>query len=353
MRAHLCFLSSHHGLSARFSRRGIRLGTSVAPRTSTRNLILPACRVQGSRVAALVVGFAASSIIAATPCYTTLENAQAALADSSSAPLFAQSTTHGDNTPELREQSRRNSRASGKASQLFATARRQAAAGEIAEALSSYNNLVDIAPAFAPARSNRANILVAQEKFEDALLDYNAALELAPLSKDAWVVLVNRGCTYMSLQDYSHALEDFNAAANHGNGDPTLIFSNRAACYEALEKWDMALRDYQRALEADASEVQPWWIRYALVLFERGRTQDSLGILRRISTRYDASDVHAALAAVYFSRGDVESAEAQWSKVDRPKQFSSKSFLSSQRKWPPRAIDAIQEFRTGVLPAKS
>jgi tetratricopeptide (TPR) repeat protein len=246
-----------------------------------------------------------------------------------------------------REQSRRNSRASGKAAQLFATARREAAAGDLPAALESYTSLVRLAPTFAPARSNRANLLIAQHRYAEAVADYSAALDLAPLAGDAWVVYLNRGSTYLALGEVQRALDDMNAANAAGNGDTGAILSNRAACFEALGKWDIALRDYQRAVEQNANDVQPWWIRYALVLFQRDRSQEGLAILRRVANRYEVSDVHAAMAAMHFSRGEVAEAETQWSLVDRPKLFLTRSFLESERKWPPKAVQALEEFGYG------
>jgi tetratricopeptide (TPR) repeat protein len=252
----------------------------------------------------------------------------------------------GADEKAMRELSRRNSRVSGASAQLYATAKREAGFGNFPAALESYNQLVQAEPNFAPAQSNRANVLVAQGKLAAAIPDYTAALELAPYESDVWVVLVNRGCVYLSLGETQSALDDFNAALAKGNGDPTAIYSNRAACFERQANWDRALRDYQRAIEANASDVQPWWVRYAMVLFERDRSQEAVGILKRVATRFNASDVHAALAGVLFARGDVEEAEGQWSLVDRPKSFASREFLENDRKWTPRMVKAMEEFST-------
>lgn len=181
------------------------------------------------------------------------------------------------------------------------------------EALATYDALLEAAPDFAPAHSNRANILVTQGKLEQALPEYTAALELAPLEPDVWVILVNRACVYRGLGQLQLALQDFNASLATGSPDLSSIYSNRASVYERMEKWDLALRDYQRAIEANASNVQPWWIRYAMVLYERDRSVESLGILRRVAARFEASDVHAAMAGILFSRGDLAEAEGQWS----------------------------------------
>lgn len=259
-------------------------------------------------------------------------------------PTFALPSSTATDEKAAQNISRRNSRVSGTSASLYGRARRDAAIGNLNGALESYNSLIAAEPSFAPAFSNRANILVTQGRLTDSLSDYTRALELAPLEADRWVVLVNRGCVYLGLDDVEKALEDFGAAASEGNGDPVAIYSNRAACWERLGNWDRALKDYQRAIDANAADVQPWWMRYALVLYERDRSAEAVGILKRVSTRFDAPDVHAALAGVLFARGEVEEAEMQWRQVDRPRSFSSEVFLTKERKWTPRLVKAMREF---------
>ncbi|CAN8061957.1 unnamed protein product [Agarophyton chilense] len=206
-----------------------------------------------------------------------------------------------------------------------------------------YNALVEATPSFAPAYSNRANLLVARADFVRAERDYDCALQLAPLDSDAWLLYVNRGATRLALDRVDDALLDLNHAYALRGDDPTVL-SNRANVYELLGKWDNAIRDYQNALKSN--DVQPFWLRYALVLFQRNNSYEAISILKRVAARFpDVNDVHAALALVYYDRGDVAAAETEWSAVDRPRLFESNAFLTQQRKWPPRAIKTLNNFR--------
>lgn len=251
-----------------------------------------------------------------------------------------------ENEQELREKTQRNTRLSGRLSQQFSTARRLAENGDIDGALDAYNSLIKDAPNFAPAYSNRANLLVAKNRAKDALADYDRALELAPADGDVWVVLVNRGVTRLSLDgstaNAEAALADLNAAFNRKGGDP-LILQNRAAAYEALGKWESAIRDYQGALKNN--DVKPFWLRYALVLFQKGKSAESIAVLKRVSNSFNVDDVKAALAVVYFENGNLATAETLWSDMERPRLFESRQFLLT-RKWPPRAVDGMDHFRT-------
>lgn len=244
---------------------------------------------------------------------------------------------------ELREQSRRNTRITGAGARLFARARRTAGSGDIDTAVGMYEELIKMAPQFAPGYSNLGNLLVAKGRFSQALPYYNLALELAPLDGDSWVVYVNRGCTRLALgEDAQAVLSDMNRALEL-KGENGVVLSNRAVVYEALGKYDNAIHDYQQALSSN--DVQPFWIRYALALFQKGKSYEALSILKRAVARFNVSDVHAALAVIYFDRGEVAQAETEWSAVDRPKLFQSRAFLEQERKWPPKAVDAMDRFK--------
>ena len=41
------------------------------------------------------------------------------------------------------------------------------------------------------------------------------------------------------------------------------------------------------AINVQPGNVQPWWIRYALVLFQEGRDFDSLAFLRRVQAKFE------------------------------------------------------------------
>lgn len=269
---------------------------------------------------------------------------QTAATEAATAPSVGATATSGEKTEaELREQTRKNTRVDRQASQKFTQAKRIASMGDFDAALAAYDELVAMEPTFAPAYSNRGNIYVALRRLPDAVADYTHALELAPLDGDAWVVYVNRAVARLALADDPRSiLEDMNVAYERKGPEP-LILANRAAVYEELGKYESAMRDYQRALKGN--EVEPFWLRYALVLFERGRTSECVAILKRVEARFNVDDVKAALAVVSYEQGDLASAETQWSAMERPRKFESRSFLV-ERKWPPRAVESMARFRS-------
>lgn len=319
-----------------------------------RNDVLPHKRLY-SGVAGAVLAFAltSSTLSSVLPLPTstvaeavsppTQETRAEVASPDARTPGFSPSQLSAQEKKQLKDQSKRNTRAAGRVSQQFSLARKQEAAGELSAALATYNEIVKADPDFAPAYSNRGNIYATRRNFAAALSDYDRSLALAPLAGDSWVVYVNRGCTKLAEGDDPYdALADMNIAYEL-RGDNEVVLSNRAGVYEVLGKYDNAIRDYQRALKS--SDVQPFWNRYGLILFQRNKPTEAIAILKRVAARFDVSDVHAAMAVIYFDRGETAKAETEWSQVDRPRLFESKAFLEGERKWPPRAIEAMENFR--------
>lgn len=259
-------------------------------------------------------------------------------------PSHPPSSLSSTEKSQLKQVSRKHTRAAGKIAQKFSLARRQESSGQTDAALQNYDEIIAADPSFAPAYSNRGNLLAAKKFYDQAIRDYNRSLQLAPLDSDSWVVYVNRGCTKLARGDEPHdALADMNLA-DELNSRNAIVLANRAGVWEMMGKWDNAIRDYQTAL--NSNDVQPFWNRYALVLFQRGKGDEALAILKRVAARFNAPDVHAAMAIVYYDRGDIASAETQWTMVDRPRLFESRDFLEETRKWPPRALNVMDNFRT-------
>lgn len=83
--------------------------------------------------------------------------------------------------------------------------------GDFEKSLKVYNDAIKINPKDSEGYVNRANSLIALEKFEDALQDFAMAIKL---NKNDDLAYLNRGITYVSLKQYNKALEDFEKYAS-------------------------------------------------------------------------------------------------------------------------------------------
>lgn len=323
----------------------------VSPRLTARRASPNVCKCQAAgsvraasaACAALLAAHALSIpavALAPPPAHAAAETATASVAapaeESANAPPV-------EETPkEARARSIRNTRTSGASSRLFSSAQRAAAAGDLQSAEFLYTELTETAPTFAPGFSNLGNILVARKSYAPAIERYSRALELAPAARDSWLIHVNRGAALLASGDARAALDDMNAA-DALEPKQAAILSNRGVVWEALKKYDNAARDYQNAL--DGNDVQPFWLRYGLVLFQKGMSFEALSVINRVNARFGGDDAAAAQAVVYFDRNDLGAAESAWSRVERPRLYETTEFLAGERKWPPKAVEAMQRFR--------
>ncbi|CAN0076404.1 unnamed protein product [Ascophyllum nodosum] len=212
-----------------------------------------------------------------------------------------------------------------------------------------YNQIIKNAPGYVYGWSNRGNVLIAEGDLKGAISDYNRALELADgLSMpDKWIIYLNRGTSLLALGENDRALADLDQAGKLNKAKDLYILANRAQAYERKGDWRAALRDYEGAVNTQPGNVQPWWIRYSLVLFEEGRDFDSLAFLRRLQSKFEGTgEVQAAVTAVEFARGDFGAAERAWRGINMVDQrmYRTKSYLQDQLKWPPRIIESLEAF---------
>lgn len=92
--------------------------------------------------------------------------------------------------------------------------------------------------------NNRGDALVDEKRFEEALLDFDKAIELLPKYAMAYY---NRGNLYQKQKKYEQALADFNYAIRYRR-DFDKAYNNRGTLYKEINRLDEALVDYDRAI---------------------------------------------------------------------------------------------------------
>lgn len=86
-----------------------------------------------------------------------------------------------------------------------------ARSGEVGKALADHNKAVEIMPDSPGALINRANAYLRDQNYNDAILDYDRAIELTGGSFAP--AFFNRGWAYRRIKDDKQALKDFETAA--------------------------------------------------------------------------------------------------------------------------------------------
>jgi len=113
------------------------------------------------------------------------------------------------------------------------------------EAMADFNKAIEADPENHLSFSNRGTLFRKQNKFDLALADFNKALELKPTYHLAYT---NRGNVYFSLNRDEEAIADYNQALKLKNTDFN-AYSNRAAIYARTGRYDLAEQDFNMALK--------------------------------------------------------------------------------------------------------
>jgi tetratricopeptide (TPR) repeat protein len=98
---------------------------------------------------------------------------------------------------------------------------------------------------------NRGVMKLRRSAFEEARVDLDAAIALAPAIGEAWV---NLGAVSVGEKRFQAALDDLTKALTMGVKEPEKAYFNRALAYEGLDDEKAAYLDYQQALA-----LKPGW----------------------------------------------------------------------------------------------
>ncbi|MEM8503315.1 MAG: tetratricopeptide repeat protein [Cyanobacteria bacterium P01_D01_bin.1] len=108
------------------------------------------------------------------------------------------------------------------------------------EAMADYNRAIQLNPALDKAYSNRANLYTKRQQWEDAIADYDQAIDLNPLNIRA---RLNQAITFRDINDYEEAILCLDIALFLRPKSATL-YSERGRTYHLQGHWNQALADY-------------------------------------------------------------------------------------------------------------
>jgi tetratricopeptide (TPR) repeat protein len=155
-----------------------------------------------------------------------------------------------------------------------------------------WSDVIDKYPTVAVAYNNRGGALMNEKRYEEALNDYNKAIELRPNYYDAYN---NRGILHSEIQKKQEALRDYNKAIEFGPNHPE-VYSNRGLLFMEFNKYKEALSDFNKAIE-----LQP---DYSLAYYNRGLLAMNQGKNPQAYSDYAmAIKLNPAYVEAYINRG--------------------------------------------------
>lgn len=194
------------------------------------------------------------------------------------------------------------------------------------------------------ALGNRGNARSRQGKLDDAIADYNAAIQLCPWSVDP---ILNRGVVLEAQGRFDEAVADYRTVLAAEPEDPS-AWNNLGNASAGLQRWGDAAEFYGKA-----ATLSPAFsfaaANKALATYQLGEkdpknTDEALREMRNLLRRYpDFPDVRAALAAALWEKGEGGEAESNWLRVEDPR-YRDRAWLASTRRWPPRLVASLVAF---------
>jgi len=203
---------------------------------------------------------------------------------------------------------------------LFNEARALESQGNMAAARRLYDKITKISPRFIYGWSNLGNTQVALGDLQSADINYSQAISLCQESskldqeagfgikkcKDLYLLLVNRGSVRLntpSKPNYKQeALRDLREANTLRDRPDAIISQNLARAEELNGLYSLADKNYNLAISMTANEVNPYWLRSAMVKLQLGDYKGGTDLLKRVENRFpDAPEVKAASATFLWS----------------------------------------------------
>ena len=166
-----------------------------------------------------------------------------------------------------------------------------------------------------------------------------------PKCKDLYLLLLNRGSVRLNNGMLKEALEDLEKSSALRNRPDAVGTQNLARARELNGLYAQADRDYNLAISMTANEVNPFWLRSAMVKFQLGDVKGGMDLLKRVDNRFpEAPEVRAAYAAFLAAQGDQIAAQRKYLEIpDRARlKYVDNDYLTNTIFWPPAMIETLK-----------
>lgn len=210
-------------------------------------------------------------------------------------------------------------------------------------------------PKSASGYSNLGNVHLQQGKVEQAIRDYDKALELAP---GVSVPLLNRGLAYEQLgvekEKAMKAKEAFDcwALGKRDLEKAIEIDPEEFVAYYDLGLIELRLGDFEKSSNhlQKAADLAPgiagYRVRAAVLLFQTGNVTKAAQQLRGVVRKYGMyAEAHAALGGIYWFQGNVGLAEEELAKaVELDALWNDPQQVRENTRWPPKLYEVYDKL---------
>jgi tetratricopeptide (TPR) repeat protein len=215
----------------------------------------------------------------------------------------------------------------------------------------------------------RANVLIDNKKFDQAIDDLNKAIILMddgekvdgtaryPEFPDTFV---NRGLAKEGLSQWEGAISDYTKAINlwgggRGKGINPFVLTFKGNALSKLGRYEEALAEYSAASdlflqERDVERFADARANYALALYGLDRRDEAVKEMKLVLRKFSgSSDMHVALAADEWDRGEYIAAIKNFNTAcdgisSGCEKYKDREWVSVVRRWPPNLVAKLEVF---------
>ena len=242
-------------------------------------------------------------------------------------------------------------------------------ARDLASSYDALTSIIAMEPNDGVWRERRAQVLVDMKRFREAIEEYDEAKARSAPEYRSLGALANRALAHEGLMEWDEAIDSYSEAIAYSGAigaTPPYVVNSRGNCYVSVGRYDLALADYSRAAEIFQRSRNLSGAIYAasnaaLMKAELGDLDGAIVDMERVSRRAAGSvDMRAALAAMYYARGEEERAEDAWNVactminsgqlvengpvLDGCELYRDYDWLTRIRRWPPSVADKFRRF---------
>eukprot|EP00241_Pyramimonas_parkeae_P007008 CAMPEP_0114252110 /NCGR_PEP_ID=MMETSP0058-20121206/15656_1 /TAXON_ID=36894 /ORGANISM="Pyramimonas parkeae, CCMP726" /LENGTH=318 /DNA_ID=CAMNT_0001366011 /DNA_START=263 /DNA_END=1220 /DNA_ORIENTATION=- len=215
----------------------------------------------------------------------------------------------------------------------------------------------------------RGQVKVDLKRFAEAIEDFDLAQKLSPENFISLGLLGNRGLAYEGLSLWPEAVRDYTTAIDLGRSvgaEEPYILNSRGNCFNSMGRYQEALLDFQASSAAfirirNISGSVYSQSNAALMRAQLGEEDLAVKELKSVARKAAGSiDARAALAAIFWSRGEEEKAEEYWNFactsinsgivekggpiLDGCALYKDMDWLRRIRRWPPVMVEKMDAF---------
>ena len=179
--------------------------------------------------------------------------------------------------------------------------------GKIDNAISDFDNAINIKKDDAILYLMRATALDTKKMFKESSEDYRKVIELEPDPNILYFAHLNRGSAFNDLEKYSDAVKDFTKAIGKNSEDPKAI-KGRAVAYFHLKQIDNSINDWSTVIKLTPNDAEAYKKRASLYI-QKSKIEETISDCDK-SLNLDPKDSETYLirGSAYYEKGDIQKA---------------------------------------------